>query len=177
MGTSKLYYWDTPWPGHVGLGIDLDALRTGPQVQAYAARELGLADNDARFRVPMGLQGLSNYVSWTAGGVINAKALGSGLKAYARTFEEDQVACGGAAPKSVELPNLDIERMRLEWAAIRTKEGAHWKMLAKNCSVVVLRVLKAGGADQHVHNYLKRNPAVITPAAVYLYAKAAARHI
>ena len=46
----------------------------------------------------------------------------------------------------------------------------------KSCAVVALRVMRAGGADALVPSYAKRNPAIITPQAVWIYAKSAAKH-
>jgi hypothetical protein len=164
MAKSKLYYWDRDWPGHVGFSIDLEAMGGGPPVpSAYF------------FAVPLGATSLGNYVSWTAGGVIGAKAL-TGIKAYARTYEEDIEALGRAADKTIEIPGLDIQAMKEAWVAIRTKQGATWSLLAKSCAVVALRVMRAGGCDQLVPSYAKRNPAIITPHAVWIYAKSAAKH-
>jgi hypothetical protein len=43
---------------------------------------------------------------------------------------------------------LDIEAMRQEWRTIRNKETtAHYRTLAKNCSTIVGRVLRAGGVE------------------------------
>jgi hypothetical protein len=36
--------------------------------------------------------------------------------------------------------------------------------------------MRAGGADALVPSWSKRNPAIITPAAVWTYAKSAAKH-
>ncbi len=114
-------------------------------------------------------------MSWTAAGVMSAKAL-TGIKAYARTFEEDLEAIGRPADKTVEIPGLDVQAMKREWLASRTKQGATWSLLAKSCAVVALRVMRAGGADNLVPNWAKRNPAIITPQAVWIYAKSAAKH-
>jgi hypothetical protein len=124
----------------------------------------------------MGATNLSNYVSWTAAGVMSAKALTTGLKAYARTFEEDLEEIKRKADKTIEIDGLDIAAMKREWFEIRSKQGATWKLLAKSCAVVALRVIRAGGADALVPSWSKRNPAIITPAAVWTYAKSAAKH-
>ena len=44
----------------------------------------------------------------------------------------------------VALKNLDIAAMMQEWANIRNKNNAHWKLVDKNCATVVYRVLKEG---------------------------------
>jgi hypothetical protein len=164
MATSKLYYWNQKWPGHVGFCIDFDAMRNGPAVLGYDFTAM-----------PINATGLGLYVSWTAGGVIGAKAL-TGIKAYARSYEEDLEQIGRTADKSIEIPGLDIDAMRHEWLAIRTKQGATWSLLAKSCAVVALRVMRAGGADNLVPSRSKRNPGIITPQAVWEYAKSAAKH-
>lgn len=164
MAISKLYYWNRPWPGHIGFCIDLEAMAGGPAVPS-----------DYFGYAPLGATGLGHYVSWTAGGVIGVKAL-TGIKAYARTYEEDIETIGRPADKMIEIPGLNIQAMKQEWLAIRTKQGATWSLLAKSCAVVALRVMRAGGADALVPSRAKRNPAIITPQAVWNYAKSAAKH-
>jgi len=44
------------------------------------------------------------------------------------------------------LYGLDVWAMRNEWQVIRLNPAPHYQILRKNCSTVVLRVLKAGGA-------------------------------
>ena len=121
--------------------------------------------------MPLGLLGLRNYVSWTAGDQ-EGTAL-TGFRAYAKTYEEDFIKCKGPSQKSAEVKGLDVDAMFTEWNSIRTKQKASWKILGKNCACVVIRVLRAGGCDQYVRSYMKRNPAIITPQAVWEYTKAA----
>ncbi|MBX7104730.1 MAG: hypothetical protein K1X57_11660 [Gemmataceae bacterium] len=166
MARSKLYYWNRDWPGHVGFCIDLEAMSGGEtRVTNFLINAL----------LPLGATGLGNYVSWTANGVMSAKAL-TGISAYARSFEEDLEAIGRPADKMIEIPGLDIQAMKQEWLAIRTKQGATWNLLTKSCAVVALRVMRAGGADDLVPSWSKRNPGIITPQAVWVYAKSAAKH-
>lgn len=162
--TSKLYYWNRPWPGHVAFCIDLEAMRGGPNVPSASFGAL-----------PVGATTMGHYVSWTAGGAMNVKAL-TGIKAYARSYEEDCEMIGRLPDKSIEIPGLDIQAMREEWLAIRTKQGATWSLLAKSCAVVALRVMRAGGCDDLVPSRAKRDPTIITPQAVWIYAKSAAKH-
>jgi hypothetical protein len=170
MAKSKVFYWNKPWPGHVGLMIDIEggeqSLGRMPLVASHLNISIAVTP-----QIPLGLLGLRNYVSWTAGDQ-EGNAL-SGFRAYARTYEEDFIQCG-PPPKAADILGLDIDAEYAEWNAIRSKQGATWKILGKNCACVVLRVLRSGGCDQHVRSYMKRNPAIITPQAVWEYAKAAA---
>jgi len=171
VARTRLFYWNKPWPGHVGLVIDIDSGDATPGNLVILAGYYNVRP-EILAPIPIGLTGLRNYVSWTAGDQ-TGNAL-SGFRAYARTYEEDMIACGGAAPKAAEIVGLNTDAAFDAWHAIRSKQGATWKLLGKNCACVVLRVLRAAGCDQHVHSYMKRNPAIITPQAVWEYGKSAA---
>jgi hypothetical protein len=171
MAKSRVFYWNKPWPGHVALMIDIEGGERTLGRMPIIASHMNISIS-ATPAIPLGVSGLRNYVSWTAGDR-KGTAL-TGFRAYARTYEEDWIECDGPPPKSADILGLDVDAAYAEWNAIRTKQGATWKILGKNCACVVLRVLRAGGCDQHVRSYMKRNPAIITPQAVWEYAKSAA---
>jgi hypothetical protein len=46
------------------------------------------------------------------------------------------------------LYGLDKTKMRAKWHSIRGKQDSHYKLHIKNCSTIVARVLRAGGASE-----------------------------
>ena len=91
-----------------------------------------------------------NYVSWWPdesigmGGVIpGAKVLGSTC-----TFKEDIKSENRPPDISYQLSHLDVPAMIQCWNSIRQKQGGHYRLLRKNCSTIVARVLRAGGAER-----------------------------
>ena len=88
------------------------------------------------------------YVSWWPQG-------GAGLTdirdAAPNTFNGDVAAEGGQPHVVYELEHLNISTMKAEWDAIRNKPQAHYRLLPKNCSTIVARVLRAGGAGRHLN--------------------------
>ena len=46
----------------------------------------------------------------------------------------------------VRVTGLSATKMQAEWAQIKAKGSAHWRQYRKNCSTIVGRVLRAGGA-------------------------------
>lgn len=69
----------------------------------------------------------------------------------------------------VALRNLDIDAMKAAWDAARGKEGAHWKLLNKNCATMAARILKAGGGDDFARKHSQQT--VWWPTDVIKYAK------
>jgi hypothetical protein len=64
-----------------------------------------------------------------------------------KLFLEEDIEAEGAAPHVVyTLYDLDAGAMRNKWQEIREKPNAHYQLLRKSCSTIVLRVMKAGGA-------------------------------
>jgi hypothetical protein len=65
------------------------------------------------------------------------------------TFQEDKDTEGGSPHVKYLIYEakcgLHVGNMKVEWDAIRGKEDAHYKLLSKNCSTTVARVLRAGG--------------------------------
>ena len=105
-----------------------------------------------------------NYVSWwPVGRATVTSPTNSGFAATrARDVKEENCLPHVSYmfwPKS----ELDITKMKVKWAAIRNKPGAHYKLYGKNCATMVARVLRAGGA----HKLL--NPAMRASYAHNLY--------
>jgi hypothetical protein len=69
----------------------------------------------------------------------------------------------------VALQNLDIDAMKQAWDDARTKQGAHWKLLNKNCATMAARILKAGGGDDFARKHSQQ--VVWWPTDVIKYAK------
>jgi len=70
----------------------------------------------------------------------------------------------------LRLTGLNEPAMKVEWTRIRSKENAHYRYYAKNCSTIVARVLRAGT------NWTDRNPwyahsELWTPLKVKRFAK------
>lgn len=87
------------------------------------------------------------YVSWWPQG--SAGPTDTMLSAP-NDFNAD-VASEGAQPHVVyEIRTLNIQTMKVSWDAIRNKPQAHYRLLPKNCSTIVARVLRAGGAGMHL---------------------------
>ncbi len=158
MPTAKYLNWTHPRMGHAALCINLEHFRNTPM-----SVDLG--------GLNVGMDGLNHYVSWFSqgGNLLQGKGV-------AQTFVDDFAHFGRAPDRSVEIPNLDTEAMFAEWYEMRNKDGAHWKMFDKNCATVVVRVLKAGGADQYCPARYKRKQLIWTPQQAYVYAESVGRH-
>jgi hypothetical protein len=62
--------------------------------------------------------------------------------------------------------------MTAEWAAVRGKQGGHWKLSDKNCATIVARVLKAGCQSVGAKGSRQaRSPLIWTPDGVIAFAK------
>jgi hypothetical protein len=87
------------------------------------------------------------YVSWWPQG--EAGIVGAHL-ASPSTFSWDKSPSGEGCDPHVtyEIEGLFEEHMKIEWDAIMNKPNAHYMFLPKNCSTIVARVLKAGGATE-----------------------------
>ena len=119
---------------------------------------------------------LSNeyYVSWLG------QAQGRNplkRRALAATFADDMRSWGTHPPGApykvptrwVAVQNLNIPAMKQAWDQMRTKQGAHWKLMDKNCATSVARVLKAGGADNVATK--AKNQLVWWPTDLITYAR------
>ncbi|PHM75516.1 RTX cytotoxin [Xenorhabdus cabanillasii JM26] len=87
----------------------------------------------------------------------NSKRMEHLISNVTRQFAERELADinafkeGKADPGRVfriNLEGLDVAAMQAEWEKISTDPDARYQLLSKNCSTVVARVLKAGGAEK-----------------------------
>jgi len=60
------------------------------------------------------------------------------------TFEADCDSEEGIPENAIQLPRLSIQHMMQLWTEIRDKPNAHYRLLRKNCSTIVARILRAG---------------------------------
>ncbi|MFJ4346821.1 hypothetical protein [Pseudomonas sp. NPDC089401] len=90
----------------------------------------------------------TNYVSWwpeKAAGAFNRIRQGRNF------FLEEDIESEQADPHVVyKIRGLDELAMNRAWESIRSKPGAHYQFLRKNCATVVMRILRAGGALQRL---------------------------
>lgn len=106
------------------------------------------------YHLMQSLDNNDNYVSWLAGENTANPTIKTGVSS---SFTDDMDGGWGGytietgafegqvlPTRWVALRGLDLQAMTAEWLAIRDKEGSHWKLVDKNCSTVVARVLKAG---------------------------------
>ena len=86
-----------------------------------------------------------NYVSWWPNGeagMFNPKA-----KAVPKNGLYEDIKEEGSEPHVVyEIFGCDVTAMRRLWEESRDKTGANYQLYRKNCSDLVMRVLRAGGA-------------------------------
>ncbi|MDB6370394.1 MARTX multifunctional-autoprocessing repeats-in-toxin holotoxin RtxA [Photorhabdus bodei] len=72
----------------------------------------------------------------------------------------------------INLEGLDVAAMQAEWNKISSDPNKHYQLLTNNCSSIVARVLKAGGADKLVgHKWLPKF-GTWTPTELFNYAQA-----
>lgn len=123
---------------------------------------------------PLSIANKEWYASWLNNGRGTVFQMGSS----SNSFGDDMLQWGGerlkpdsdfrAPTKWVAVRGLDMPAMKEEWDRIAGKQGAHWKILDKNCATVVARILKAGGGD-HLAAFHKRQ-VVWWPTDVIRYA-------
>jgi hypothetical protein len=89
-----------------------------------------------------------SYVSWWPANVQAGKRLGSAWPSFQRDLVKERYA----PDHILRLTGLNEEDMRAEWARIRGKENAHYRLYVKNCSTIVARILRAGTS------WTNRNP-------------------
>ena len=89
-----------------------------------------------------------HYVSWWPQG---DAGLTDTLPCAPNTLAQDEASEGGAAHVVYTLNNLNIATMQASWDGIRNKPAAHYRLLPKNCSTIVARVMRAGGAGLHLN--------------------------
>lgn len=86
------------------------------------------------------------YVSWWP----NESTKLSTKVAEPATFDEDIDNEDGDPHVKYRLFDLHVGNMKAAWDGIRDKAEAHYKLLGKNCSTIVARIMRAGGAEDHL---------------------------
>ncbi|MCC8378158.1 MARTX multifunctional-autoprocessing repeats-in-toxin holotoxin RtxA [Xenorhabdus sp. PB30.3] len=72
----------------------------------------------------------------------------------------------------INLAGLDVAAMQAEWHKISQNPDARYQLLTGNCSSIVAKVLKAGGADQVIGHKWQPHFGVWTPTELFNYAQA-----
>ncbi|WP_118988082.1 MARTX multifunctional-autoprocessing repeats-in-toxin holotoxin RtxA, partial [Photorhabdus sp. CRCIA-P01] len=71
----------------------------------------------------------------------------------------------------INLEGLDVAAMQAEWHKISSDPNEHYQLLTNNCSSIIARVLKAGGAEKLVgHKWLPKF-GTWTPTELFNYAQ------
>lgn len=71
----------------------------------------------------------------------------------------------------INLEGLDVATMQKEWERINSQPNSRYQLLTKNCSSIVARILKAGGADQLIGHHWKPRFGVWTPNELYKFSQ------
>ncbi|MDC9596382.1 MARTX multifunctional-autoprocessing repeats-in-toxin holotoxin RtxA [Xenorhabdus anantnagensis] len=72
----------------------------------------------------------------------------------------------------INLAGLDAAAMQAEWQKINQNPDARYQLLTDNCSSIVARVLKAGGADKVIGHTWRPKLGVWTPTELFNFAQA-----
>ncbi|MDR0219282.1 MAG: MARTX multifunctional-autoprocessing repeats-in-toxin holotoxin RtxA [Enterobacteriaceae bacterium] len=72
----------------------------------------------------------------------------------------------------INLAGLDSAAMQAEWQKISQNPDARYQLATNNCSSIVARVLKAGGADQLIGHTWRPHFGIWTPTELFNYAQA-----
>ncbi|OTA16515.1 Autotransporter adhesin [Xenorhabdus vietnamensis] len=72
----------------------------------------------------------------------------------------------------INLAGLDAAAMQVEWQKINQNPDARYQLLTDNCSSIVARVLKAGGADKVIGHTWRPKFGVWTPTELFNFAQA-----
>ncbi|WP_279625660.1 MARTX multifunctional-autoprocessing repeats-in-toxin holotoxin RtxA [Xenorhabdus ishibashii] len=72
----------------------------------------------------------------------------------------------------INLAGLDAAAMQAEWQKISQNPDARYQLLTDNCSSIVARVLKAGGADKVIGHAWRPKLGVWTPTELFNFAQA-----
>ncbi len=67
----------------------------------------------------------------------------------------------------INLEGLDVAAMQAEWNRLSNDPDARYQLLTKNCSSIVAKVLKAGGADKLIGHTWRPKFGVWTPTELY----------
>lgn len=71
----------------------------------------------------------------------------------------------------INLEGLDAAAMQKEWKRINSQSDPRYQLLTKNCSSIVARILKAGGADQLIGHHWKPRFGIWTPNELYKFSQ------
>ncbi|HTU22163.1 MAG TPA: hypothetical protein VMG10_29255 [Gemmataceae bacterium] len=97
-----------------------------------------------------GINSTDYYVSWFPAVQPTASLVlpGEMVVGAAHGFYADCEAEGNGQARLPEyfrtIPGLNTVHMLAAWERIKTKQGAHYRVMRKNCSTIVARVLRAG---------------------------------
>ncbi|PKG38877.1 MARTX multifunctional-autoprocessing repeats-in-toxin holotoxin RtxA [Psychromonas sp. Urea-02u-13] len=72
----------------------------------------------------------------------------------------------------INLEGLDVAAMQAEWNKLSNDADPRFKLLTNNCSTIVAKVLKAGGADKLIGHTWTPNVGVWTPTVLFNYGQA-----
>jgi len=128
-----------------------------------------------------------NYVSWWPLGDMGPEGLLPTVKDSSKlcTLRKDKRSEGGAAHRTFKIEHLDVAAMVRKWLEIRTKPDSHYRLMRKNCSTIVARVLRAGGASELAKGSKQRHlhvpswdahRTIWTPKNVYTLCNAIVKH-
>ena len=90
-----------------------------------------------------------NYVSWYPEGRVNVFKTVEDSRSALGLYEDYRVQ-KSTPHVTYNLYGLDVTAMRGQWRKDRDKVDSHFKFYGKNCSTMVARVMRAGGADKHL---------------------------
>jgi hypothetical protein len=97
----------------------------------------------------------ASYVSWWPG----SNSAGMRLAKARSNLFADIIGESNYAPDHIiRIEDLDETAMATEWAAIRGKENAHYRLNVKNCSTVAARVLRAGVSWKETNVWYAHSP-------------------
>jgi hypothetical protein len=92
------------------------------------------------------------YVSWWPRGAAGPFDI-KNAKPNTLAQDESPQCEDGASHVRYDIEALNVTGMKAMWDSIRDKPQAHYRLLPKNCSTVVARVLKAGGANELISTW------------------------
>lgn len=72
----------------------------------------------------------------------------------------------------INLEGLDVAAMQAKWNRLRNDPDARYQLLSKNCSSIVAKVLKAGGADKLIGHTWRPKFGVWTPTELFNFGQA-----
>lgn len=126
----------------VGLKFEMSLDPQSPDYVMPSADEINFNFGGVHFN--------DNYVSWWPDNGADLLNPNDASKKMSGLYKD--VAAEGSPPHvTYDLYGLDVEKMRIKWHSARDKAGSHYKLYRKNCSDMVMRILKAGGATSKLN--------------------------